>query len=160
MRRRAGETGFSLIEVMLAIVISGIVLMGTMGAVELATRYIQQAGLGTRALEVAQSRLEVKRSVRWRVLLEEDLDDDGLPETSMRDDGQGHDVVAGDNTYTATRERDGVTVVWTMATDRSGPLSSAGMVTIHATATFEGPDGQKQVRLIALRANPAFVGPL
>lgn len=160
MTRRAGENGLSLIEVMIAMVISGIVLMGTMGAVEFATRYIQQAGLGSRALELAQSRLEAKRSVRWRLLLEEDLDDDGLPESRMRDDGQGHDVVSGDNTYTAVRERDGVTVVWTVTTDRPGPLSSAGMVTIQAVATFEVSDGQKQVRVTALRANPAFVGPL
>jgi hypothetical protein len=131
-----------------------------MGAVEISSRYLRQADLVGRALELAHSRLEVKRSVRWKVLLEDDLDNDGVAETMMRDDGQDGDVSANDGIYTATFEREGMTVVWTVETDRPGPLNSVGMVTIRAVATYQGPEGRKEVRLATLRANPAFVGPL
>ena len=160
MRQRLGDQGLSLIEVMMAMVISGIVLMGTMGAVELSIRHVHQAGVSTRALELAHSRLEAKQSVRWKLLFDDDLDDDGISETSMRDDGQDRDVRADDGIYTGVLERDGVTVVWTVEVDRPGPLSSVGMVAIRAVAAYQGTDGRKEVRLATLRANPAFVGPL
>ncbi|MGQ0667383.1 MAG: type IV pilus modification PilV family protein [Nitrospiraceae bacterium] len=160
MRQQPGDEGLSLIEVMMAMVISGIVLMGTMGAVELSIRHVQQTAVSTRALELAHSRLEAKQSVRWKLLFDDDLDDDGTSETSMRDDGQDRDVRADDGIYTGVLERDGVTVVWTIEVDRPGPLSSVGMVAIRAVAAYQGADGRKEVRLATLRANPAFVGPL
>jgi prepilin-type N-terminal cleavage/methylation domain-containing protein len=158
MSKRTGEDGFSLIEVMVAMVISGVALMGTMGAVELSSRHIQQGIISSRALGMAQARLEAKRSVRWQVLLEDDLDQDGIPETLMKDDGQSPDSIAGDGIYTATNERDGVTLVWTVEADHSGPLNSIGVVTIRAIATYQGPIGQREIRMATLRANPAFVG--
>lgn len=158
MSRCSRDGGFSLIEVMMAMVISGIALMGTMGAVEISSRHVQQGGLSSRALELAQARLEVKRSVRWQSLLEDDLDHDGVPETIMRDDGQGRDAMAGDGIYTALLERDGVTVVWSVEADRPGPLGAVGMVAVRAVASYVGPGGQKEVRVATLRANPAFVG--
>ncbi len=154
------DNGLSLIEVMVAMMISGIALLGAMGAVEISSRYVQQAGLGSKALELVHSRLEAKRSVRWKLLLDDDLDDDGIAEIRMRDDGQDCDVAAEDGIYTAALERDGVMVVWTIEKDRPGPLNSVGMVTIRAVATYQGPEGQKAIRLATLRANPMFVGPL
>ena len=151
--------GFSLIEVMVAMVIAGIALLGTMGAVHLSSRHVQQGGLSSQALEMAQSRLEVKRTVRWESLLEDDLDHDGHPETFMKDDGQGPDQVAGDGIYSAMHERDGVTVVWTIEPDRAGALSTAGLVTLKAMASYPGLHGQrKEVRVVSIRANPTFVG--
>jgi len=158
MSRRLCDEGFSLIEVMVAMVISGIALMGTMGAVEISSRHVQQGGLSSRALGLAQARLEVKRSIRWQFLLEEGLDHDGVPETIMRDDGQGHDTMADDGIYTAMFERDGMTVVWGVEADRPGPLGSVGIVTIRAAVSYVGSGGQKEVRMATLRANPAFVG--
>jgi prepilin-type N-terminal cleavage/methylation domain-containing protein len=158
MSRRLQHEGFSLIEVMVAMVISGIALMGTLGAMEISSKHVHQGSLSSRALELAQARLEVKRSIRWQALLEDDLDHDGVPEVTMKDDGQGGDAMAGDGIYTAMQEREGVTVVWTVETDRPGPLSIVGMVAIRATATYLGPGGQKEVRVATLRANPAFVG--
>lgn len=152
--------GFSLIEVMVATMISGIALMGTLGAVEISSRHVQQGGLSSKALELAQARLEVKRSVRWQSLLEDDLDRDGVSETFMADDGQGYDVAAGDGIYTAMYERDGVTVVWMIEADRPGPLSASGMVTIRAVASYPGLGRQKkEVRVATIRANPGFVEP-
>ena len=98
--------------------------------------------------------------MHWKLLLDDDLDGDGIAETSMRDDGQGHDAAANDGVYTAVLERDGVTVVWTVEVDRPGPLGSVGMAAIQAVAFYQGPDNQKEVRLATLRANPAFVGRL
>lgn len=158
MSRRSRDEGFSLIEVMMAMVISGIALMGTMAAVEMASRHAQQGSLSSSALELAQARLEAKRSVRWQLLLEDDLDHDGVPEVMMKDDGQGLDAMAGDGIYTAMQERDGVTLVWTVEADRPGPLSLVGMVAIRAVASYTGPGGRKDVRMATLRANPAFVG--
>lgn len=158
MRGHFYDDGFSLVEVMVAMVISGVALMGTIGAVEISSRHVQHGSLSTRALALVQARLEVKRSVRWQALLEDDLDRDGVPEILMKDDGRGRDMMAGDGIYTAMQERDGVTLVWTVEADRPGPLNSVGMVTIRAIASYAGPGGQKEFQMSTLRANPAFVG--
>lgn len=150
--------GFSLLEVMAAMAIAGIALMGTMGAVDIAARHVEQGSLSMHALALAQARLEAKRSVRWQSLLEDDLDHDGVPEILLRDDGQGYDLAAGDGIYTAMQQRDGVILVWSVEPDRAGPLSSVGLVTIRAAASYEGPGGLKEVRMATLRANPTFVG--
>ncbi|MGC4097553.1 MAG: prepilin-type N-terminal cleavage/methylation domain-containing protein [Nitrospira sp.] len=152
--------GFTLIEIMVAMVISGIALMGTLGAVEASSRYIQQGGLKAKALEFAQARLEAKRSVRWQFLLDDDLDGNGIPETHMVDDGQGLDSTAGDGIYTAMYERDGVTVVWTIEAERPGPLRAVPMVMIRAIASYRGLNGRmREVQVATIRANPNLVGP-
>ena len=158
MSHHSRDEGFSLMEVMTAMVISGIALMGTMGAVEMASKYVLQGSLSSRALELAHGRLEAKRSVRWQSLLEDDLDHDGVPEVVMKDDGQGLDSIAGDGIYTAMQEHDRVTLVWTVEADRPGPLGQVGMVAIRATASYESPNGRKEVRMATLRANPTFMG--
>lgn len=159
MRRVLNPNGFSLVEVMVAIMISGIALIGTLGAVEISSRYAQLGVLSTKALELAQGRLEVKRSVQWQSLLEDDLDHDGIPETFMADNGEDSDRTAGDGIYTAMYERDGVRVVWTIEGDGPGPISAAGLVTIRAVASYPGLGGQqKDVQLATLRTNPNFVG--
>lgn len=153
------QNGFSLVEVMVAMMISGVALMGTLSAVEVSSKHLQQGGLSNRALELAQARLEVKRSVRWQSLLEDDVDRNGIPETFMTDDGQGYDVTAGDGIYTAMHECDGVTVVWTIEGERPGPLNASGMVTIQAVASYPGLRGkQKEIHVATIRANPGYVG--
>jgi prepilin-type N-terminal cleavage/methylation domain-containing protein len=158
MNRPLREEGFGLIEVMVAMVISATALVGTMGAVELSARHMQQSRLSSKALEMAQARLEVKRSVRWECLLEDDLDHDGVPETIMKDDGQGSDEIAGDGVYSAAFEKDGVTLAWSVEVDHPGPLGSVGMVAIRAVSSYVAQGGRKEVRMATLRANPAFVG--
>lgn len=152
------QGGMTLIEVMVAMVISGVALIGAMEAVQVSSGYIREGVLITKALELAQSRLEFKRSVRWQLLLEDDVDGDGIPETLMNDDGQGGDVAAGDGIYTAMLERDGVTVVWTVEADSRKPLSAVGIVAIQAVSSYVGRAGRKEVRVATLRANPVFVG--
>ena len=159
MRQMMNSTGISLVEVMVAMMISGIALMGTLGAVEISSRYAQQSVMNSQALELAHGRLEAKRSVRWQLLLEDDLDRDGIPETHMTDDGTGFDIAPGDGIYTAMYEQDGITVVWTVETDRSGPLSAIGMVRIQAVASYLGRNREKrEVQMATMRANPSYVG--
>ncbi len=151
--------GFSLIEVMVAMMISGIALMGTLGAVEITSRHAQQGGLSNKALELAQARLEVKRSIRWQSLLEDDLDHDGTPDSFMVDDGQGADVLAGDGIYTAMYERDGITVVWTIESEPQRTLHTSGLVVIRAVASFANRRGEwREVHVATIRANPSYVG--
>jgi len=158
MSQDAYQGGMTLIEVIVAMVISGIALLGAIGAVQVSSGSIRDSGLATKALELAQSRLESKRSVRWQYLLEDDVDGDGIPETLMKDDGQGDDVLAGDGIYTAMLERDGVTVVWTVEADSRRPLHAVGLVAITAVSSYIGRDGRKDVQVATLRANPVFVG--
>lgn len=158
MNRESRQEGMTLIEVIVAMVISGIALLGAIGAVQISSGSIRDSGLATKALELAQSRLESKRSVRWQFLLEDDIDGDGMSETLMKDDGQGGDAEAGDAIYTAMLERDGVTVVWTVEADSRRPLHAVGIVAIQAVSSYVGRDGRKEVRIATLRANPVFVG--
>ena len=72
MRQIINSAGISLVEVMVAMMIAGIALMGTLGAVEISSRYAQQSVMNSQALELAHGRLEAKRSVRWQLLLEDD----------------------------------------------------------------------------------------
>jgi prepilin-type N-terminal cleavage/methylation domain-containing protein len=153
------EAGFSLVEVMIAMVISGVALTGTMGAMEMSTRYALQGQLSTRALAFAQARLEAKRSVRWPSLLEDDLDHDGVPETLMKDDGHGPDRLAGDGIYSSKHEQDGVAVVWTIEPDGEEPWPSAPVVVVRATAFYDGGRGMREIHMATLRANPTFVRP-
>lgn len=158
MNRHVGDKGFSLLEVMIASTIAGIAFVGTMAAVEVASRFLHRTGLVDAAQERAQSRLEAKRSIRWKLLLMDDLDHDGMPETMMKDDGQGADAIAGDGMYTGTAEENGITEVWTIEVDHVGPIATAGMVTIRAVITYHGTNGPQQVRMETIRANPAFLG--
>ncbi len=159
MRQMMNSTGISLVEVMVAMMISGIALMGTLGAVEISSRYARQSVMNSQALELVHGRLEAKRSVRWQLLLEDDLDRDGIPETHMIDDGTGFDIAPGDGIYTAMYERDGITVVWTVETDRPGPLGETSMVRIQAVASYLGRNREKrEVQMATMRANPSYVG--
>lgn len=158
MRKQGQDKGFSLIEVMIAMVISGIAFIGAIGAVQISSGHTRQGALDSRALELAQARLEVKQSVRWPYLFEDDLDQDGIPETMMKDDGQNPDAMADDGIYTAMLERNGITVVWSVETDRPGPLGLVSMVAIRAVSSYVGQGSPKEVMVATLRANPAFVG--
>ncbi|MEQ1656660.1 MAG: choice-of-anchor X domain-containing protein [Nitrospira sp.] len=152
------DRGFSLVEAMVAMSISTIVVMGGMAAIQLSARLVQQGTIKTRALALAQGRLEAKRSVRWEALLQDDLDHDGRMDVMMADDGQGADVLAGDGIYSAQWEHDGVTLTWTVALDRLGPLSTAGLVTIRAAASYPSLGGVRVVEVGTVRANPTFTG--
>lgn len=155
---QCSEQGFSLVEVLVAMALSAVVLMGGVTALQVSARFAQQGRLAAKALALAQSRVEAKRSVRWEALLLDDLDLDGRVDLMMMDDGQGADVSAGDGVYSARWEGDGVTLDWTVASDHASPLAAAGFVTIRVAASYKGLGGIRTVTIGTVRANPVFVG--
>lgn len=152
------EDGASFAEVLVAIALTLIGLVGAMGAFEAAERSFRTGTLATRAMAMAESRIEAKRSARWDRLLLDDLNRDGIPDLVMHDDGAGGDVLAGDGVYTGSWDQDGVQLVWTVTPSRAGSLSASGHVLIEARAVYAAGEGQREVRLGTLRANPLFVG--
>lgn len=111
---RGGEMGFSLIEVQFAMVILAFSILGVTGMFQWSDHGLWHGANGMRALALAESRLEAKRSAPWDSLLVDDLDADGLQEVIMRDDGTQSDERAGDGTYTAAIEQGGIQLVWTV----------------------------------------------
>ena len=86
--------GFTLVESMVALVVLSIGVIGTIGMCEWAERGLQRGALTTTALALAESRLEAKRSVAWERLLMDDVDQDGIVESVMHDDGLQDAVLA------------------------------------------------------------------
>ncbi len=153
------QAGFSLIEVMIAMVVLAFGILGAMGALEWSDYGLRQGLLGTRALALAESRLEAKRAAPWQALLEDDLDGDGRPDVLMRDDGQVPDQQADDGLYTARVEREGLVLEWSVRPDRAGPAQGWGSAVITAHARYPVGRGQwHEVTVGTLRANPAYVG--
>lgn len=152
------EGGASFAEVMVAMALTMTGLAGAMGAFEAAERIVRNGLLATRALAMAESRIEAKRSSRWDRLLLDDVNHDGVPDLVMRDDGAGGDAVAGDGTYSGSWDQDGVQLIWTVTPSRSGSLSASGHVAIEARATYASAAGSREVRVGTLLANPLFVG--
>jgi hypothetical protein len=90
----------------------------------------------------------------------DDLNHDGVPDLVMRDDGAGGDVLAGDGVYSGSWDQDGVHLIWTVTPSRFGSLSASGHVLIEARAVYAAGEGQREIRVGTLRANPVFVGSL
>ncbi len=153
------QRGFSLIEVMVAMVILAFGLMGIMGTFHWADLGLRQGIHGTRALAMAESRLEAKRAVPWELLLTDDIDADGIPEMTMRDDGTHGDTQAGDGMYTGRQDHEGIHLVWTVQPDRFGPLQTVGSAVIQARASYSVGRGQRrEIRIGTIRANPNYIG--
>jgi hypothetical protein len=155
-RLHDGVRGSTFSEVMVALALTSVGVVGTMGAFEAADKSLRQDVLAARALSMAESRLEAKRAVPWAQLLEDDLDHDGVSDMTMHDDGIGGDRLAGDGIYSAKVEQQGVTLVWTVAFPPSAWPAGAGAVFIEARGIYSANGGDRQIRLATLRANPAF----
>jgi hypothetical protein len=152
------EGGASFAEVLVAMTLTLIGLVGAMGAFQAAERSIRVGTLATRALAMAESRIEAKRSTRWDRLLLDDLNHDSVSDLVMHDDGVAGDVLAGDGVYSGSWEHDGVRLIWTVTPSRNGSLSDSGHVLIEARAIYAAGESQREVRVGTLRANPLFVG--
>ena len=79
--------GATFSEVMVAMALVSVSVMGAMGAFEAADKSLARNALAARALSMAESRVEAKRAAPWGQLLAEDLDHDGVPDLTMHDDG-------------------------------------------------------------------------
>lgn len=157
--RRLGPAGFSLIEVMFAMVILAFAIVGVMGMHQWAERALQHGAKGTRALALAESRLDAKRAAPWAQLLYDDLDADGTADSVMKDDGEGVDEVAGDGIYSSSLEQGDIRLVWTVQPDRAGELSGGGSALIVARASFlTEANRRREVKVGTLLANPHYLG--
>jgi hypothetical protein len=152
------EGGVSFTEVLVALALTLTGLTGAMGAFQAAERSIRIGTLATRALAMAESRIEAKRAARWDRLLMDDLNHDGSPDLVMHDDGADGDAVAGDGVYSGSWDQDGVQLIWTVTPSRPGSLSASGRALIEARAVYTAGENQREVRIGTLRANPVFVG--
>ncbi|TKB73452.1 MAG: prepilin-type N-terminal cleavage/methylation domain-containing protein [Nitrospira sp.] len=153
------EEGFSLIEVMVAMVILAFGLLGAMALFQIADHGLRDGGQGLRALALVQSRLEAKRAAPWNQLLLDDVNADGIVDVTMRDDGTQGDLQGGDGAYTATVEQAGIALLWTVRADRAGSLDRVGAVVVEARATYLLPSGRRRTLFLAtIRANPNYVG--
>ena len=155
----SGSAGATFSEVMVAMTLTSVGVMGAMGAFEAANKSLRSDTLAARAIAMAESRLEAKRAGPWEQLLTDDLDHDGRREVTMHDDGTGGDPVAGDGIYSAMLEQHGVTVVWTIASPHSGSPINSGAVVLEARGRYRTNGTEHEVRLATLRANPAYAGP-
>lgn len=159
MRRPiVNQRGFSLIEVMVAMVILAFSVLGVTSMFQYANNGLLDGTKGTQALAMAEGRVEVKRSAPWDALLMDDLNADGVAELQMRDDGTHGDVMSGDGIYSGLVEQDGIRLVWTIQPMQTGPLESAGMVLIKALATYQIGAQSRSIETGTLRVNPTFVG--
>lgn len=155
----ASAAGFTLVESMVALVVLSIGVIGTIGMCEWAERGLQRGALTTTALALVESRLEAKRSVSWERLLMDDLDQDGIVESVMRDDGMQDDQTNGDGIFTASVMQSHIRLVWTVELNRGHQPAEASLATIEARAIFRTMGGQeKEIRVRTIRANPRYVG--
>jgi prepilin-type N-terminal cleavage/methylation domain-containing protein len=157
-RERRSHDGFTFAEVMVATAITSVALMGAMTTFHVAELQFRQGILASRALALAESRIEAKRSARWDQILIDDLNHDGQPDLTMRDDGQGDDVRPGDGVYSGSWDENGIHLRWTVTFSRPGALLASGSVLLEATASYMTDRGAREVRISTLRANPTFVG--
>lgn len=153
------QAGFSLIEVMMAMSVLAFGILGVMASFKWAEHGLRQGAAGTRALALAESRLEAKRAAPWDALLADDLDGDGQAEIAMQDDGRFPDRQAGDGRYAAKTEQEGIVLQWTVQPDRPGPVRTWGSVVITASARYQAGQGRwQEVTVGTLRANPRYAG--
>ena len=150
--------GATFSEVLVAMALTSVGVMGAMGAFLTAEKSLSRDTLATRALAMAESRLEAKRAAAWEQLLVDDLNHDGLPDVAMHDDGTRGDHTAGDGIYSAIWEQQGVTLIWTVRFNHAGSPGNSGAVVIDARGVYRTSTGEREIRLATLRANPAFAG--
>jgi len=152
------EHGVSFAEVLVAMALTLTGLVSAIGAFQAAERSFRTGTLATRALAMAESRIEAKRAARWDRLFLDDLNHDGVPDLVMHDDGAGGDAIAGDGVYSGRWDQDGVQLIWTVRPSHSGSLSASGHVLIEARAVYRAGENQREIRVGTLRANPVFAG--
>jgi hypothetical protein len=150
--------GATFSEVMVAMALTSLGVMGAMGAFLAAERSLSGDALAARALAMAESRLEAKRAAAWDQLLVDDLDHDGWPDVTMQDDGIHGDRTAGDGNYSAIWEQHGVSLMWTVRPHHAGSFGNSGAIVIEARGIYQTSTGAREVRLATVRANPAFAG--
>ena len=145
MRRRRvlSESGVSLVEPLVAMVVLSLSLLGSVGMFAAAQDGISGGAKSLEALALAESRMERLRALPYRNLLSSGLDGD---------------AVAGDGEYTARRTVDGIVLTWSVRPDQPNLADSRG-AQIRVSAEWSGRGGQpRKIRLGMRKANPVFSG--
>ncbi|HXX74833.1 MAG TPA: choice-of-anchor X domain-containing protein [Nitrospiraceae bacterium] len=155
---RRSQEGFTFAEVMVAMAITSVTLVGTVATFHVAEQHLREGTVASRALALVESRIEAKQSARWDRLLIDDLNHDGQSNLIMRDEGEGDDALAGDGVYSGSWDDHGIHLRWTVTLSRPGALSTSGSVLLEAIASYMTDRGPREVRMSTLRANPTFVG--
>jgi len=83
------EKGISILEVVFALVIFSISLMGVLGMFSLGEEGGSLGDHTSLALSLAQDKMEQKWMASWELILWDDLDGDGQAETKMKKTGPG-----------------------------------------------------------------------
>lgn len=152
------QRGFTLTEVMISVIILPISILGVTSMFQYANAGLQDGGKSAQALGLVATRVEAKRAVQWDTMLSDDLDADGMAEVRMVDDGTQGDVSAGDGIYTATSQRNGIQILWTIQSIDGGSPLQAGMVLIKARASYQVGTRFRMIETGTLRANPRYIG--
>jgi prepilin-type N-terminal cleavage/methylation domain-containing protein len=153
------EEGFSLLEVMIAMVILAVSILGVMGMFQWGDYGLRQGAKGARAIRMAEARIEAKRTCPWESLLADDLDFDGRADIVMVDNGTEADMQGGDGIYTGHAERDGIHLIWSVQPDRSGSIRRAGSVVIQVRARYQiAVEQWREIKIGTIRANPYYIG--
>lgn len=141
--RVLSESGVSLVEPLVAMVVISFSLLGSVGMFAAAQEGISGSAKSLEAMALAESRMERLRALPYRNLL------------SSRLDG---DEAAGDGEYTSRQTVDGIVVTWSVRPDRPNLADSRGAL-IRVSAEWSGRGGQpRKIRLGMRKANPVFSG--
>lgn len=152
--------GFTFTEVLVAMVILVLGVAGALSGFQAAQRGLDEGGRATRALALAESRLEAKRSTAWKHVLHDDLDGDGRFEVAMHTGRARGFPDPGPGAYTATWKDEGVAMMWSVTPDRPGPFWQVGSMLIQVWVRYETGSGRwRELRLGTIRANPSYIGP-
>ena len=157
-RIRRRQDGFSLVEVMVAMVILAFTMLGVASMFKWGDLGLTHGAVTTRALTLLQARLEAKRVSRWESLLVDDVDLDGTPDVIMKDDGYGPDRIAGDGIFTGSAEQEGIQLIWTVQGSSPDSIMVGGAAVIQVTARYHTNNILREVSIGTLRANPSYIG--
>lgn len=119
-RKSAGSDGFTLVELVVAMAILVVVLIGVLGSLEFAARATQQASVRQGAMQLATQRIEYARNIPYQVLGTKNADGSfGDPAGILPADGES--VVTSSGAYTVAYR------VWWMRESDPNPAAQTVM---------------------------------
>jgi type II secretory pathway pseudopilin PulG len=142
--------GCSLIETLIAMSVLSINLMGALSMFTLSQAGITEGAKSLETVALAETKIEVLRSMPYRALLAPDLSSDGGADLVLQEGGSGE--------FTARQMVKGTRLSWSVIPD--GPvLNESRAATIKIKAVWVDARGQHRTIHFAMRrANPVYTG--
>lgn len=109
------ETGFSLVEVMISLVILAFGILGTISMFSASDKALGTSNQMTAALRLAQEKLESKKGANFDLLLLDDIDGDGVLKAEMADETTYGEEAAGYRVYKGSDTTLGILRRWTVS---------------------------------------------